>query len=193
MWCLRCVSISNCVPLCSIMLTFICLPCQHTSPRPIAAIADGFQEGVQHTLRARETTRDRGHPFRRLSSCNLLLPQPIEPRQSVLLLPLLSILPCDQGFTEEAKSRKQINVGTSSPTHPAVLIDDMTLDTADVADTPRLFCLSSAAVRRRTITWIQQYFRRAVSRTVHANIYELARDKTVSIDGNYCTTTVWVL
>ena len=112
--------------------------------------------------------------------CNLPLPQPIEPRQSVLLLPLLSILPCDQGFTEEAsraESRKQINVGTS--THPAVLIDDMTLGTADVADTPRLFCLSSAAVRRRTITWIQQYFRRAVSRTVHANIYEFASDITV--------------
>jgi len=46
-------------------------------------------------------------------------------------------------------------VGTS--THPAVLIDIMTLGTADVADTPRLLCLSSAAVRRRTITWIQQY------------------------------------
>ena len=35
----------------------------------------------------------------------------------------------------------------------------MMLGTADVADTPRLLCLSSAAVRRRTITWIQWYLK----------------------------------
>ena len=40
----------------------------------------------------------------------------------------------------------------SPATHPAVLIDDMTLDTTGVADTPRLLCLSSAAVRGKTIT-----------------------------------------
>jgi len=48
-----------------------------------------------------------------------------------------------------AESCKQIDVSTSHQTHPVVLIDDMTLGTADVADTPWLLCLSSAAVRGR--------------------------------------------
>ena len=43
-------------------------------------------------------------------------------------------------------------VHTSPHTHPAVLTDDMTLDTTGVADTPQLLCLSSAAVRGKTIT-----------------------------------------
>ena len=51
----------------------------------------------------------------------------------------------------------------SPATHPAVLIDDMTLDTTGVADTPRLLCLSSAAGRGRQSPWIHHCLSRKSS------------------------------